>query len=394
MTRTISPAAARRIALAAQGLTRPHPGGRVDRRHFRRVLADIGLLQLDSVNVVARSHYLPVYARLGAYDRDALDAWTSGSGEIFEYWGHEASLLPVADHRLYRWRMAQPIRWRRALDLIEEHPGYIESVRDEVERRGPLTVADLHDGGDRTGPWWGYGKGKIALEYLFAMGEITAYRTTNFGRLYDMPRRVLPPDALDAPSPTREEAYGTLLMAAARHHGIGTADDLFDYHRLHGPTARPIVGRLATQGLLEEVEVPGWRGPVYLHPEAVRPRRVSGSALLSPFDPVVWYRPRTERLFDFHYRIEIYVPKPKRIHGYYVLPYLLDGDLVGRVDLKLDRSAGTLRVPGAFVEDGRDAAHVATCLAGDLTAMATWLGADEVSVGTHGNLAKALRSRL
>jgi uncharacterized protein YcaQ len=352
------------------------------------------LLQLDSVNVVARSHYLPMFARLGPYDRDALNDWTSHSGEMFEYWAHEASVLPIDHYPLLRWRMDEPVRWRRYRELVEEHPGYIESVLAEVALNGPLTVGDLEDAGDRIGPWWGYGRGKIALEYLFAMGHITGYRTGNFTRLYDLPERVLPADLLDAEPPTQEEAYEELLMRSAAAHGIGTAADLFDYYRLHGPTARPILQRMAEAGRLEIVEVPGWKGPVYLHPDAVRPRSVGGSALLSPFDPVVWNRDRALRLFDFHYRIEIYVPKPKRIHGYYVLPYLVDGHLVGRVDLKLDRAEGRLLVQGAFHEEGADPAHVARRLAGDLTTMAAWLGAEDVEVRDYGNLVGRLRTAM
>ncbi len=352
------------------------------------------LLQLDSVNVVARSHYLPMFARLGPYDVDALDAWTSHSGEVFEYWAHEASLVPVAHHPLVRWRMDEPLRWRRYRELMEEHPGYIESVRDEIAAHGPLTVSDLADSGERQGPWWGYGKGKIALEALFAQGEITAYRNGSFGRVYDLPERVVPEEILDLPTPPPEQAHEELLMLAAEAHGIGTAADLIDYHRLHAPTVRPILARLADEGRLEEVEVPGWKRPVYLHPEATRPRTVTGSALLSPFDPVVWNRDRAERLFDFHYRIEIYVPEPKRVHGYYVLPFLLDERLVGRVDLKLDRKAGRLLVKGAFHEEGVDRVAVAGRLATDLLEMATWLGAADVVVGTRGDLVRPLRVAL
>ncbi len=392
--RTVSVDAARRIALAAQGLARSRPKGRIDRRHFRRAMGDMKLLQLDSVNVVARSHYLPMFARLGPYDVDALDAWTSHSGEVFEYWAHEASLVPVAHHPLVRWRMDEPLRWRRYRELMEEHPGYIESVRDEIAAHGPLTVSDLADSGERQGPWWGYGKGKIALEALFAQGEITAYRNGSFGRVYDLPERVVPEEILDLPTPPPEQAHEELLMLAAEAHGIGTAADLIDYHRLHAPTVRPILARLADEGRLEEVEVPGWKRPVYLHPEATRPRTVTGSALLSPFDPVVWNRDRAERLFDFHYRIEIYVPEPKRVHGYYVLPYLLDERLVGRVDLKLDRKAGRLLVKGAFHEEGVDRVAVAGRLATDLLEMATWLGAADVVVGTRGDLVRPLRVAL
>ena len=290
--------------------------------------------------------------------------------------------------------MAEEVRWRRLAELRQQHPGYIESVFVEVVERGPLSVGDLADAGGRTGPWWGYGRGKIALEYLFARGEITAYRTRNFTRVYDLPRRVLPAAVLDAPTPTKHEAYRQLLLKGTQALGIATAMDISDYYRLHGPTARPILARLTESGQLTEVDVPAWKGPVYMYPESTCPRSISGGALLSPFDPVVWNRDRAERMFGFHYRIEIYVPKPKRVHGYYVMPYLLDVELVGRVDLKLDRSTRRILVPGAFFEEGADPHHVADRMAIDLTELATWLGANEVEVGSHGELCKRLTAAL
>jgi uncharacterized protein YcaQ len=383
-------AQARRIALAAQGFAAPRPTGAVDVRHFRRVFRAMGVLQLDSVNVVARSHYLPVLARLGAYDRTRLDGYTTHHEEVFEYWGHEASLLPVDTYPLWRHRMDAIRPWRSIVALEDEHPGYIESVYEEVARHGPLTVSDLSDPGLRTGPWWGYGRGKNALEWLFAKGRIAAWRDRNFTRVYDVPERVLPERVRAIEPPDRDEAYRRLLLLAAQHHGIGTAGDLGDYYRLHGPTVRPHLEELAATGRLLRVEVPGWRGPVYLDPEARTPRKIAGAALLSPFDPVVWHRERVERLFGFYYRIEIYVPQPKRIYGYYVLPFLLDGELVGRVDLKADRKAGVLRVQAAHAEDGRDHLRVARALAPELNEMAAWLELDHVTVVRRGNLAATL----
>ncbi len=383
---------ARRMALAAQGFARSRPKGKVDRRHFRRVFSDIGLLQLDSVNVISRSHYLPVFARIGGYSRDALDTFTTDGTEVFEYWGHEASLLPVQVYPLFRHRMDGMTPWRGVRRMEEEHPGYLDAVYEEIARHGPLTVSDLNDPGERTGPWWGYGKGKLAVEWLFASGRVTAYRTANFTRVYDLPERVLPGAVLEAEAPSQHEAYRRLLVLAAAHYGVGTARDLADYYRLHVPTARPIVEELAGEGLLRRVEVAGWPKAAFAHPEAVVPRRDSGTALLSPFDPVVWERDRAHRMFDFHYRIEIYVPAPKRIFGYYVLPFLLDGDLVGRVDLKAERTARELHVRGAHIEPGRDAARVATRMAAELHLMAAWIGLDEgVVVHRSGNLARELR---
>jgi uncharacterized protein YcaQ len=382
---------ARRIALAAQGFAEPRPSGRVDVRHFRRLMDRIGVLQLDSVNVLERSHYLPAFARLGAYDRQAFDRFTARSGELFEYWGHVASLLPSQQHRLFRWRMEEMGPWRSITELESEHPGFVEQVYATVAERGPLRTADLEDGGDRTGPWWGYARGKHALEWLFAKGRITAYRDKNFHRLYDLPERVVPAAHLAAEPADKDTAYRELLMLAAKHHGVGTAKDLTDYHRLAVPTARKAFAALVAAGDLEEVEVEGWGRPAYLYPGARRPRAVAGSALLSPFDSLVWQRDRAERLFGFHYRIEIYVPEPKRIHGYYVLPYLLDGELVGRVDLKAHRKDGYLEARSAFVEPGREAGRVAARLAADLHSMAGWLGFDEVKVASKGDLAAPLR---
>ena len=391
---TIQPNAARRIALAAQGFATTRPTGRVDVRHFRRVLRDVGVLQLDSVNVLSRSHYLPMFARLGPYDRVTLDRFTSNSGEVYEYWGHAASLLPAARYRLFRWRMDAFEPWGSIRNLEAEHPGYIETVYNEIASHGPIGVAQLSDPGARTGPWWGHGRGRVALDWLFASGRITAYRDHRFGRVYDLPERVIRAEYLNAPSATRDEAYRELLLLGAAHHGIGTAKDLVDYYRLKVPLARPILAELVESGELIAAEVPGWTQPAYLHPAARQPRRIRGAALLSPFDSLVWERDRTERLFGFHYRIEIYVPEPDRIHGYYVLPFLLDGSLVGRVDLKADRAGGRLWARRSFVEDDCDAAVVGRALAIELRAMAGWLNLADVVVEDRGNLATQLRAAL
>lgn len=391
---TIQPNVARRIALAAQGFATGRPQGRIDIRHFRRVMADVGVLQLDSVNVLSRSHYLPMLSRLGPYDRDALDRYTAASGEIYEYWGHAASLLPADRYRLFRWRMDAFEPWGRIRSLETEHPGYIETVYDEIALRGPITVARLSDPGARTGPWWGHGRGRVALDWLFACGRINAYRDHRFGRVYDLPQRVIRAEYLSAPAANREEAYRELLVLAAGHHGIGTAKDLTDYYRLKVPLARPILAELLASGELIAADVPGWSQQAYLHPDASQPRRVRGAALLSPFDSLIWERDRTERVFGFHYRIEIYVPEPDRIHGYYVLPFLLDGELVGRVDLKADRAAGRLWVRGSFVEEQSDPTMVARALATELQAMADWLDLGDVAVEERGNLATQLRASL
>ncbi len=389
--RRITQDQARRIAVAAQGLADPRPGGAVDRRHFRRVFRTIGLLQLDSVNVLERSHYLPVFSRLGRYGRDRLDAYTTDPTEVFEYWGHAASLLPVDTFPLWRFRMEGREPWGSIRSLEEEHPGYVDDVYAEIAEHGPMTVSDLADPGRRTGSWWGYGRGKLALEWLFATGRITAWRNGSFGRVYDITDRVIPKSIRAQPPVDETDAYRTLLLKSAAHHGIGAATDLIDYYRLHGPTARPVLRSLVDEGRLELCDVPGWKGPVYLDPAARLPRRSRGTALLSPFDPIVWLRERAERVFGFHYRIEIYVPEPQRVFGYYVLPFLLDGELVGRVDLKSDRKERVLRVRGAYIEDGRETRRVAEALATELETMAGWLGLDDVSVAHKGALSAPLR---
>ena len=363
-------------------------------RHFRRVMGRVGVLQLDSVNVIARSHYLPMLARLGPYPQPAFDRFTHESRELFEYWGHMASLIPASRHRLFRWRMATLKPWGSLKKLTEEDPRYIDRIYEEVASRGPLSVSDLDDRGERTGPWWGYAKGKHALEWLFARGRITAYRGSRFERLYDLPERVVPAAHLAAADVSLEDAYRELLVLATRHHGVGTARDIADYYRLHMPTARPIVAELAASGEIEPVEVRGWREPAFMHPEARRPRSITGSALLSPFDSVVWERDRTERLFGFRYRIEIYVPRPQRVHGYYVLPFMLDGELVGRVDLKAHRSDGHLEVRGSFAEPGTDPERVAAAMGADVRSMAEWMDLDSVQVAPNGDLARVLAAAM
>lgn len=385
--RTIRNDQARRYALGAQGFIDGRAGGRVDVRHFRRVLEQIGLIQLDSVNVFSRTHYMPFFSRIGPYDRDALDDWLWSSGEVFEYWGHEASLMPSEQHRLFRWRMAQPFQWERLKDLEANHPEYVESVYRQVEERGPLRVRDLEAPGERDrDAMWGWSNGKVALEALFYKGLVTASDRPNFMRMYDLPERVIPQEYLHAPDPGHDEALAELLMMAARSLGVGTAEDLADYYRVRLPAARPVIRRLAEAGDLEEVEVEGWDKPAYLHPEVPMPRWPKGTALLSPFDNLIWHRERVERLWDFHYRIEIYVPEDKREFGYYVLPFLLDGELVARVDLKTDRRTNALQVKGAFGEPDINPKKVGRALRKELDVIAEWLDLDDVSVDRNGDL--------
>ncbi len=387
----ISVERARRVALAAQGFADPPPSGRVDVRHFRRVVGRVGLVQLDSVNVFARTHYMPFFSRLGHYERDALDRWLWGSRELFEYWGHEASLIPVEQYGLFRHRMDGGWHWNRIERMVAERPGFLESVLEEVRAKGPLRAAELSDPGEREKEaMWGWSDGKVALEALFLTGKVTTAERPNFVRHYDVVERVIPAGRLEDGALDPDPARMELLKIAARSLGIGTAHDLADYHRIRMPVARPLLERLVEQGELELVEVMGWDQPAYLHPEAVTPRQIEGSALLSPFDSLVWFRPRVERMFGFHYRIEIYVPAPKRLYGYYVLPYLFDGHLVARVDLKTDRKERKLRVQAAHGEDGIDRRAVGRRLARDLEAAAQWLGVEEVEVMPRGDLAGIL----
>jgi hypothetical protein len=388
--RTLRLDTARRIALAAQGLAQPRPSGRVDVRHFRRVLDRLAVVQLDSVNVLARAHYLPFFARVGPYDRAALDRWLWRSGELFEYWGHEASVMPIAHRRLLAHRMKGGWHWPRVERMVSEQPDLLDRVLTRIETEGPVRVGDF-DGNDRQGPWWGWSDAKVALEYLFLTGKVTVRDRPNFQRVYDLPARVHAPAIMAEDPATDDEARVELLALGARAYGIGTFKDFADYFRLKIPPGRKVFHRLLERGDVTEVSVAGWREPAYVHRDAVAPRRVTGTRMLAPFDPVVWYRERALRLFGFHYRIEIYTPQPKRVFGYYVLPVLHDGDLAGRIDLKADRATGRLLVRGVFSEHEVDAPPLAAGLAAELELMAGWLGLSEVEVADNGDLAGPLR---
>ena len=376
----------------------------MDARHFRRVLGRLGLLQLDSVQAVCRSHYLPIYSRLGAYDRGRLDDWLWHSGEMFETWAHEASIAPIDLEPSLRWLKARARAgqtWAGLAALAENRADYVAEVLAEVRSNGPVTAADLSDPRPRDGSWWdGRSDGKRAVDWLFRTGDVGSRRVGNFERVYEAFDRVVPAEVLVQPTPTESDAQRDLLVLAARYHGVGTALDLADYFRISPREARPLIADLVEAGRLVSVNVEGWRDPAFLHPDAKCPRTVSARALLSPFDPVVWFRPRAERLFGFRYRIEIYVPEPKREYGYYVLPFLLGDRLVGRVDVKADRTTarriaggtGRLLARGVFAEDGADREHVATELSVELDRLAGFLGLETVEVGRRGNLAAVLRA--
>ncbi|MPY78606.1 MAG: winged helix-turn-helix domain-containing protein [Actinophytocola sp.] len=403
--RTISPAVARRIAVAAQGFGDARPGTTPTRQHLNRVLNRVRLLQLDSVNVAVRAHYAPLFARLGGYPMDLVDdaAWRHSARKprlLVEYWAHAACLLPVADWPLLRHRMADYQRryLERADSVANTVPHLADDVLAAVKDHGPIGAGALERelglgaGPRRAGGWWNRTDVKRVCEWLFAAGELTTGTRQGFERRYDLPERVLPRDVIAAPDPDRADAVRELLVRSATALGIATEPDLRDYFRLSPEDSKRAVDELVEVGALEPVRVRGWRDVAYRHVDARAPRRVEGRALLCPFDPLIWERGRTERLFDFHYRIEIYVPEPQRVYGYYVFPFLLDGELVARVDLKADRSADVLRVRGAFSEPSADVAMVPAELAAELRLMAEWLGLSGVAVGDRGDLAAALEA--
>jgi uncharacterized protein len=375
---------ARRIALAAQGFTDPAPAGAVDRRHLKRVFARVGLIQIDSVNVLVRSHYLPLFSRLGPYAAGLLEGAAYGPKRtLFEYWGHEASLLPVELQPLLRWRMARARKglgtWGHVARTVLEEPGLLKRVRAEIAERGPL-AASAFDGARGTGSWWGWSAVKTALEALFWCGEITTASRKGFERVYDLPERVLPAAILAAPTPREEDAQRELVRIAARSLGIAAERDLRDYFRLDLADARARVAELVEAGELTRVGVEGVRGDRYLAAGAKIPRRVDARALLSPFDSLIWERARNRELFGFDFRLEIYTPAHKRVHGYYVLPFLLGDRLVARVDLKHDRQASTLRAHATHTEPHYKRADIMPALREELQSMATWLGADSVAI--------------
>jgi uncharacterized protein YcaQ len=385
---------ARRIAVAAQGFGDPRPAVAVGPRRLLRMVERLAVVQIDSVNVLSRAHYLPAFSRLGNYPRAALDELTARRDAVFEYWAHEASFLPVRLQPFLRWRMAaaEEHAWGSMVRLQRERPGYVAEVLERVRSEGPLKASDiLEPRPDRPGSMWNWHPGKVALEWLFFTGEITAkQRTTSFEKVYDLTERVLPAAVLQLPTPDPADAVRELVRTAARALGVATERDLRDYFRLRPEAARTAIAELADAEELRPVEVAGWGAPAWLHPAARRPRWIRPRALLSPFDSLVWERSRVERIFGFRYRIEIYTPVAKRVHGYYVLPFLLGDQLVARVDLKADRQAGVLRVQAAHAEDGADRPLVAAALSEELRLMADWLELDDVVVADRGDLAADL----
>jgi uncharacterized protein YcaQ len=391
---------ARELAVAAQGLRRLRPRGKVTRRHLADAVETVGTVQLDAINIVARTQFLVLFSRLGAYDVGLLHALTHPPGALFEYWGHAASLLPMAEQPWFRWRMAQsgprgdsPVYAARRNAFAKEHAAYIAAVLAEVHERGPLTAAQLSDPRRRNGEWWERRSyGRLALEHLFARGELSGWRNGRFDRVYDVPERVIPRAVLDAPTPTLDDAHRHLALRAARSLGVATVPDLAEYYGLKNSVVKARVAELVEAGLLVEATVEGWNEATFMVSDARAGRAGRDHAtLLSPFDSLIWNRSRTSRLFDFDYRIEVYVPEPRRVYGYFVMPLLLGDALVARFDLKADRRASALSVRGSYLEPGADAAVVAEAAATELHGLRAWLGLENIVVSTNGNLARPLR---
>ncbi len=392
---------ARRITLAAQGFHEPKPAGPVSRAHLKRLIARIQVLQLDSVSVAVRAHYAPVFSRLGGYDRDMLDraAWSHSARSprlLVEYWAHEAALMAVEDWPLLRWRMREYRDGRWGREIVRKNPRLADDIVAAVAELGPATAGQIEAHLEaaprrRQGPWWDRSETKWVAEALWSAGVLTTAHRTGFARHYDLTERVLPPEVL-AREVDDDAALRELTLKAAGALGVGTEADIRDYFRLGAAQVKPALADLVASGDLDRVSIDGISA--YLAAGQKIPRIDRGTALLCPFDPLIFFRPRIARLFGFHYRIEIYTPAAKRRYGYYVWPFLLDGELVGRVDLKADRGAGVLHVVGAFAEEGQDRQRVAAALAGELTTMARWLGMAAVNVGQTGDLAASLAAAL
>ncbi len=394
-TQTLSARQARRIALGAQGFAEPPVAGTPDRRHLRRALERVKLLQIDSVSVLQRAHYLPLYSRLGSYQVKTLDAMSEGRRrELFEYWGHEASFIPLTLHPLFRWRMEDARSGRGLYSSLarfaQERPALVEAALRRVREEGPIAASEMEEGRG-SGGWWGWSEMKEALELLFWQGRITAAsRRKSFERRYDLPERVFPAELLDLPTPPRAEAIAALILLAAEAMGVASESDLRNYFRLPVAETRVALAALVEAGALEPVAVAGWKQQAYLHPGHRRPRRFPQASLLAPFDPLVWDRERCERLFGFRYRLEFYTPAEKRVFGYYVMPFLLGEQLVGRVDLKADRADRKLLVLGAWAEPGHALPELAEALSSELQRLAGWLHLGRVEITGAGDLAAAL----
>ena len=397
---SLSPLQARRVALAAQGFAGRQRVGPAQARHVNALIERLGVLQIDSVNAVVRSHYLPLYSRLGDYDQQLLQqaAWSQGRQRtLFEYWGHEASLMPMRLLPLLRWRMLRARDGRGIYKTLatfgREQQPLIRDVLQSVRERGALGAGSLGEVRTGSNPWWGWSAEKQALEWLFAAGEVTVAGRRGFERLYDLPERVLPSDLL-MQRLDEADAQRQLMLQAATALGVATEKDLRDYFRLEPSDSRARLQELVEEGVLMPVSVKGWKQPAYALASLTVPRKVAACALLSPFDSLVWERARTERLFDFHYRLEIYTPQHKRVYGYYVLPFLYGDQIVARLDVRAERRQGQLAVHGVHLEPaGLDEQGVAA-LVGELRRFAGWLGLASVEINCQSDIARRLQLQL
>ena len=401
---TLSLVEARRLALSSLGFGAKKPT-RAGTSHVRATAARLSAIQIDSVNILARAHYLPTFSRYGAYRMSALDDLAHRKRELFEYWGHAACFLPIELYPFMRWRMNGQIEaWA---GIHKKRSAFIETVYREVAERGPMSAGEISIGGKSTGSWWGWSKGKRAIELLFSQGRVAVAGRRNFERLYDLSERVIPRAVLEAKPVADRDAKKELLIRATRAMGVGTAKDIAQYFQVDAwwdrssvngrrPPAKThlLFDELAEDGRLERVRVEGWKQPAYVVPGANIPRSIDVRAIVSPFDPVLWQRQWTNAVFDFAYQIEIYVPAPKRLYGYYVLPFLMGDRFAARVDLKAERKASTLIVHAAHIEERHNTDAVAEALAGELRSMAAWLSLESLTVGPKGNLTRALRSAL
>jgi len=396
--RSLSLAQAKRAALHAQGFGTKDRTSSVNRGHIRRLMRQLHLLQLDSVPVIIRTQYMPLFSRLGPYDTGLLDDIAYRNDEWLEAWVHVASIVPVEDEPLYRFvkeRAANGGHYQALTDLAKKESRYVEDVLQEVRERGPLLANELSDPRPQSGEWWGSRSiGTLALDWLFQIGEVGIRRVGNFEKEFDLLERIVPADVLAKPTPTEEDSLKELLVRSAAALGVATAPELTDYFRLPKRAVKPLFAELVEAGHLVECVVEDATRPCYMHPHTKIPRSVNARALVSPFDPIVWYRERTSWLFGFDYKIEIYVPKPKRVYGYYVLPFLLGDDIVARCDLKTDRKEGRLLLLAAHPELGVDEAGIATDLAEELQMLAQLVGVDRVQVQATGRLADLVKKRL
>ena len=381
---SLSIADARKLAVAAQGFDTPRPQTKATQRQVDATIARLGVVQIDSVNVLVRSQELPLFARLGNHNRNAIPKATEAK-KLFEYWGHEAAHLPVSLHPLFRWKMnaartGKVTHWGLT-SFYEENKAFVKRTLKHVEKNGPTTSRVLSTRTEKKGTWWDWDEAKVALEYLFLTGQLMSRgRGSDFARIYDTPERVLPRHVLDAPTPSEDNARKQLLVRSAIAQGVATVSDLADYYRQKPAAVRHLIAELVEEGELRAVAVDGWTEKAFVHRNAKLSKQLHATALLSPFDSLVWCRPRNERLFNFHYRIEIYTPKEKRKFGYYVLPFMMNGELVGRVDLKGDRGNSTLLVNSVHVEKGVKRSAISDALNTELHTMANWLGLEQVQI--------------